>query len=132
MFNNFTKQQLRMIKLTCLQFTLRSNILEEAGCTSFRAIHIYFPISSRVTDSITRESPMITSSERKSLIFDHQPSKGNWLLEQIHVYVILSISLLTICRASSLLFDANLVLGISALMFRISYQFELYEKMISI
>ena len=61
-----------MIKLACLQFTLRSNILEEAGCTSFRAMHIYFPISSLVTDSITRESPMITSSERKSLIFDHQ------------------------------------------------------------
>ena len=120
-----------MIKLTCLQFTLRSNILEEAGCTSFRAIHIYFPISSRVTDSITRESPMITSSERKSLIFNHQQFNPQ-ILKQIHVYVILSILLLTICRASSLLFDANLVLGISALMIRISYQFEWHEKMIFI
>ena len=120
-----------MIKLTCLQFTLRSNILEEAGCTSFRAIHIYFPISSRVTDSITRESPMITSSETKSLIFNHQQSNPK-MIRTIHMYVIRSMVFLTICRASSLLFDANLVLGISALMFRISYQFELYEKMIFI
>ena len=121
-----------MIKLTCLQFTLRSNILEEAGCTSFRAIHIYFPISSRVTDSITRESPMITSSETKSLIFNHQQSNPQMILNSIHMYVIRSMVFLTICRASSLLFDANLVLGISALMVRISYQFEWYEKMISI
>ena len=122
-----------MIKLTCLQFTLRSNILEEAGCTSFRAIHIYFPISSRATDSITRESPMITSSETKSLIFNHQQSNPQMIniIRTIHMYVIRSMVFLTICRASSLLFDANLVLGISALMVRISYQFEWYEKMIS-